>query len=411
MRFFAAVWPGARRVGCWLWDHRAVALPMAIGLAALLLRLYGLGDKPFWLDEVTSLRRATASVPALVSDSLNNTHYPTYFLLLWLVAKFGTSQWLLRLPSAVFGALGAALTCVLGGRVGNLRAGEIAIRGSIRPRSPLLYTGFLPHSDRLMRAGWPLATARRRGAAVWRAGGPASGLDCVHCGYGGGAQCPQRRHPVAGRRQPRRARDRFGRGSGATGLLAELGAGPARHPCRLGAVVDCAMAVATWRGPRRRRLGPRRNVANDLVHSGAGLFAADLQLHHLRSDAGRGPGAGRRRADRGVARRMALAARHHDAVGPWRRHLDPAARTVCVVGGGAGIGAALFRLGGCTLFRVCRDRLGAIDDPPVHRAGGGARRARPGQPCALLPIRDKAALGPGGGKIDQNCAAGRRGLA
>lgn len=126
MRFFAAVWPGARRVGCWLWDHRAVALTMAIGLAALLLRLYGLGDKPFWLDEVTSLRRATASVPALVSDSLNNTHYPTYFLLLWLVAKFGTSQWLLRLPSAVFGALGAALTCVLGGRVGNLRAGAIA---------------------------------------------------------------------------------------------------------------------------------------------------------------------------------------------------------------------------------------------------------------------------------------------
>jgi hypothetical protein len=29
-------------------------------------------------------------------------HYPTYLLLLWLVAKFGASRWLLRLPSAIF---------------------------------------------------------------------------------------------------------------------------------------------------------------------------------------------------------------------------------------------------------------------------------------------------------------------
>jgi len=102
------------------------ALPAAIGLLALAFRLYGLGDKPFWLDEIATLRRATATVPDLVGDSLYNNHYPSYFLLLWLVAKIGTSQWLLRLPSAIFGALAASLTCAVGSKVAGPRSGLIA---------------------------------------------------------------------------------------------------------------------------------------------------------------------------------------------------------------------------------------------------------------------------------------------
>jgi mannosyltransferase len=107
-------------------NFSAYTLPAAIGAFALALRLYGLGDKPFWLDEIASLRRATASVPDLVGDSLYNNHYPSYFLLLWLIAKIGTSQWLLRLPSAIFGALAASLTCVVGSRVAGPRSGLIA---------------------------------------------------------------------------------------------------------------------------------------------------------------------------------------------------------------------------------------------------------------------------------------------
>src|SRR5215472_7551460 len=90
----------------WAYAH---ALPAAVGGLALALRLYRLGDKPFWMDEITSLHRATATVPHLITDSLHQNHYPTYFLLLWLIARIGTSQWMLRLPSAVFGAVGAWL--------------------------------------------------------------------------------------------------------------------------------------------------------------------------------------------------------------------------------------------------------------------------------------------------------------
>jgi uncharacterized membrane protein len=107
----------------WLSPH---AVPAAVGGLALLLRLCGLGDKPFWMDEITSLRRATLTVPHLIADSLHQNHYPTYFLLLWLVARIGTSQWMLRLPSAVFGALGAWLACEIGGKAAGPRSGAIA---------------------------------------------------------------------------------------------------------------------------------------------------------------------------------------------------------------------------------------------------------------------------------------------
>jgi mannosyltransferase len=102
------------------------ALFAAVGAVAFALRLYGLGDKPFWMDEVTSLHRATATVPHLIADALHQNHYPTYFLLLWLVAKLGTSQWLLRLPSAVFGAVGASLVCAIGNKAAGPRGGAIA---------------------------------------------------------------------------------------------------------------------------------------------------------------------------------------------------------------------------------------------------------------------------------------------
>lgn len=126
MRVFGAVALRERGGAAWLYESRAFTLPAAIGAVALVLRVYGLGDKPFWLDEVTSLRRATATVPDLIVDSLHNTHYPSYFLLLWLVAKIGTSQWLLRLPSALCGALAASLGCVIGSKISDERSGALA---------------------------------------------------------------------------------------------------------------------------------------------------------------------------------------------------------------------------------------------------------------------------------------------
>ena len=105
------------------WPHLA---PIAIAAIALALRMHGLGDKPFWLDEVVSFRRATVPFAEVIAASVQNNHYPSYFLLLWLVAKIGTSQWLLRLPSAIFGSLGAGLVCLIGREADGLRTGIAA---------------------------------------------------------------------------------------------------------------------------------------------------------------------------------------------------------------------------------------------------------------------------------------------
>jgi mannosyltransferase len=100
--------------------------PCTIAAFALLLRLHGLGSKPFWLDEVATLRRATMPLSSVAVESLRNNHYPPYFLLLWLVAKVSASPWLLRLPSAIFGAIAAGLVCVLGREVDGPRTGIAA---------------------------------------------------------------------------------------------------------------------------------------------------------------------------------------------------------------------------------------------------------------------------------------------
>ena len=107
-------------------SRAALLMPAAIALLAFAARLYGLGDKPFWLDELASLHRATVSLPELAVNSLHADHYPSYFVLLWLIAKLGTSQWLLRLPSALFGALAACTAYAIGRAASSTRSGSVA---------------------------------------------------------------------------------------------------------------------------------------------------------------------------------------------------------------------------------------------------------------------------------------------
>lgn len=110
--------------------HRFVAqpffAPVTIALLALAPRLHGLADKPLWLDEVATLHRASMSFGAMVADSLHSKHYPTYFALVWLVAKLGVAPGLLRLPSAIFGALGAGLVSIVGTEADQPRTGIAA---------------------------------------------------------------------------------------------------------------------------------------------------------------------------------------------------------------------------------------------------------------------------------------------
>lgn len=103
-----------------------LVLAMGIALVGLYARLYELGGKPFWLDEVTTLRRASLGTMDLITDSLSFHHLPLYFLISRWFVPLGTDEASLRLPAALFGALSCVLLFGLGRMIGGRRAAVAA---------------------------------------------------------------------------------------------------------------------------------------------------------------------------------------------------------------------------------------------------------------------------------------------
>ncbi|MGH7106952.1 MAG: hypothetical protein ACREFT_10620, partial [Acetobacteraceae bacterium] len=106
--------------------------PFALGMItilaiALAARLYQLGGKPYWLDEVFTALRSSRAIPDLITDSLQNRHIPTFFLIEHGMLALGSGSAMLRLIPAIAGAASASLAfCIvwtLGGRAAAWLAG------------------------------------------------------------------------------------------------------------------------------------------------------------------------------------------------------------------------------------------------------------------------------------------------
>ncbi|HEX3982279.1 MAG TPA: glycosyltransferase family 39 protein, partial [Acidisoma sp.] len=107
-------------------------LVFALGLAA---RLYHIGAMPYWLDEVTTVRRSALPFAAMLRDALTAHHLPAYFWVVSLAGHYGLGEGALRVPSAIFGGASAAILYVIGARVGGWKAGIVA--GLLLALSPL----------------------------------------------------------------------------------------------------------------------------------------------------------------------------------------------------------------------------------------------------------------------------------
>ncbi len=94
------------RLAAWAW-------PFGVFVLALLPRLIGLGSRPFWLDEVFTLNRASLKPGALVLDSFQNHHMPSFFLMLSPFTHLEHPEFWLRLPSALFGAAAVMLVFMI----------------------------------------------------------------------------------------------------------------------------------------------------------------------------------------------------------------------------------------------------------------------------------------------------------
>jgi mannosyltransferase len=103
-------------------------MPAGVFAVALALGLIRLGAQPLSLDELFTRDTATLSWSG-IWEAARDTEAPhlVYYSLLkpWL-AVFGTSDWALRLPSVLFGALAAGATALLGRRLFGELAGLVA---------------------------------------------------------------------------------------------------------------------------------------------------------------------------------------------------------------------------------------------------------------------------------------------
>ncbi len=113
---------------------------LAVFVVGLLARLHGIAAKPYWMDEVTTVQRSMRPLTGLIADALSHHHLPGYFVLTSWLAPFGTGEAVMRLPSAVFGALACAVLCNAGRAVGGqgtrgLWAGLVA--GLLMALSPM----------------------------------------------------------------------------------------------------------------------------------------------------------------------------------------------------------------------------------------------------------------------------------
>ena len=98
-----------------------MAVQAAIVLAALLLRVYGLGVHEFWLDETFSFHDATAA--HWFADLPTRDMPPLFTMLLhFWVGVVGTEEGALRLLSAILGTLAVATTMWAAREIGGPRA-------------------------------------------------------------------------------------------------------------------------------------------------------------------------------------------------------------------------------------------------------------------------------------------------
>jgi uncharacterized membrane protein len=93
----------------------------AIVAVAALLRLWRLGTHSLWIDEAYSLDVARGTLWQVLTDADQTPPLFTALLHFWIKIA-GTSEWALRLPSALFGTAAVALTYPLALRLSDRRA-------------------------------------------------------------------------------------------------------------------------------------------------------------------------------------------------------------------------------------------------------------------------------------------------
>src|SRR5262245_35797793 len=109
-----------------MWRRASFAILISPTALALAVRLYGLSDKPLWLDEIITHGRANRPILDLITNSFSNNHFPTYFVLVRAFNPPIIDEWMVRLPSAILGAIAVFLVVLIATEVRSARTGLVA---------------------------------------------------------------------------------------------------------------------------------------------------------------------------------------------------------------------------------------------------------------------------------------------
>jgi mannosyltransferase len=148
-----------------------VALGLSIVVLALAVRVDNLGTKSLWLDEYYTFR-ATQDSLAWIWTDLTYDHVPGYFVLMWVSTHvIGSSEWALRLPSALAGTCAVFGVWLIGQEVQRPRAGLLAaLLLGVSPFAVYWSQEAKPEALSMAIAVWSsflLLAAWRRGGLGW----------------------------------------------------------------------------------------------------------------------------------------------------------------------------------------------------------------------------------------------------
>ena len=100
----------------------------AVLAAGALIRLWGLGSESLWHDEAWTWYLVRDSLGDLFHRvTSEDAHPPLYFLVAWPWVKFGDSEAILRLPSAILGVASLPLVYLLGRKIGGIGTGLLSM--------------------------------------------------------------------------------------------------------------------------------------------------------------------------------------------------------------------------------------------------------------------------------------------
>ena len=107
--------------------NRYLELLLYITILGAVLRFYQLGFNSLWLDEAVSYTITnTESLSAVWTGAFNDHHAPLFFIIEWIIHFISTSEFWLRVPSALAGTVTIPVIYFLGKELSNENVGLVA---------------------------------------------------------------------------------------------------------------------------------------------------------------------------------------------------------------------------------------------------------------------------------------------